>query len=430
LKKKLDEKHIQYKVSNDFGALKEVGFTQIPVLFYNNTYYGYDDAMYLLSDVNGRNLMSDAKFYESYSRYNDDDKAYESWEQAVDRVMDMHKKKYKDILDEELLSYMDEVSETYKDKLFLGAQRALQFGGEQLEKHNSRLYNCFDKNTEFVTNKGNFKFKDFKDGESVIVKTHIGNWKRAIVKSYGEQDLYKVKFKKGSNNNGEVLVTKNHRWILKDGKETTNLSVGDELYQIPDAFMEFNWTVASIEHSHRDTVWCLEVEDDKSFTLSNGIITGNCSASHCDRPNFFGGMTYLLLCGAGVGFSVQKQHIAKLPNISKRSDDSTTYIVDDSIEGWSSAIDVLMSSYFTENQVYPEFVGKKVYFDYSNIRSKGSFISGGFKAPGAEPLRKAIDLIESKINSEIKNGENRLRSIVLYDIAMYIADAVISGGKK
>jgi glutaredoxin len=154
----------------------------------------------------------------------------------------------------------------------------------------------------------------------------------------------------------------------------------------------------------------------------------NCAASHCDRPNFFGGYFYLLLAGCGVGFSVQKQHISKLPNITKRNKSAKTYVVPDSIEGWASTIDVLLSSYFDNNQVYPEYAGRKVYFDLSNIRPKGSLISGGFKAPGAEPLRKALDTIELLIENELKKDEDRLKPIVAYDIGMHIADAVISGG--
>ena len=139
---------------------------------------------------------------------------------------------------------------------------------------------------------------------------------------------------------------------------------------------------------------------------------------------------YLLLCGAGVGFSVQRQHIAKLPSIGVRTADPLTFVVPDTIEGWSMAIDVLMSSFFTSGARYPEYSGHKVYFDLSEIRPKGAFISGGFKAPGGEPLRRALDLIESLIKAELTAGRIYLRPIVAYDIIMYLADAVIAGGVR
>ena len=53
----------------------------------------------------------------------------------------------------------------------------------------------------------------------------------------------------------------------------------------------------------------------------------NCYSAYCDRPNFFGGLFFLLLAGGGVGFSVQKHHIAKLPNISKRNKSAKTFVV-------------------------------------------------------------------------------------------------------
>ena len=94
-------------------------------------------------------MLSDAKFFESYSRYNDELNRYETWDEAVDRVMNMHKNFYAKILSPELSAYIDESGNAYKEKRILGAQRALQFGGDQLLKHQLKLYNCFEKNTSF-----------------------------------------------------------------------------------------------------------------------------------------------------------------------------------------------------------------------------------------------------------------------------------------
>ena len=92
--------------------------------------------------VNARSLMADAKFYEAYARYDETKQRYEKWDEAVDRVINTHKIKYKDKLTPELLEYIEEASDAYKSKLVLGAQRALQFGGDSLLKNNMRLYNC------------------------------------------------------------------------------------------------------------------------------------------------------------------------------------------------------------------------------------------------------------------------------------------------
>ena len=156
----------------------------------------------------------------------------------------------------------------------------------------------------------------------------------------------------------------------------------------------------------------------------------NCSASYCDRPEFFGEAFYLMLCGCGVGFSVQKHHVAKLPTIKPREKQAKTFVVPDSIEGWATSADILLSSFFEGGGKHPDFEGRKIYFDFSRIRPKGSFISGGFKAPGHEALQQALANIELLIKKELDSGITELRPIVAYDIVMYIADAVISGGVR
>jgi ribonucleoside-diphosphate reductase alpha chain len=91
----------------------------------------------------------------------------------------------------------------------------------------------------------------------------------------------------------------------------------------------------------------------------------NCVTSFADRSKFFQEAMYLLLCGCGVGFSVQTHHINKLPKVS-RPETPDLYSIPDSIEGWSDAVGVMVSSYFQTKQPFPEYKGKRVAFDYSN----------------------------------------------------------------
>ena len=156
----------------------------------------------------------------------------------------------------------------------------------------------------------------------------------------------------------------------------------------------------------------------------------NCSASYCDRPEFFGEAFYLMLCGCGVGFSVQTHHIAKLPKLQRRTKGTAEFILPDSIEGWAEAVDVLFSSFFIGGGKHPEYEGKKIYFNLEKIRPKGAFISGGFKAPGPEGLRLALDKTEAIIKKLLEEGRDQLKPIEAYDITMHIADAVISGGVR
>ena len=157
----------------------------------------------------------------------------------------------------------------------------------------------------------------------------------------------------------------------------------------------------------------------------------NCIASYTDRIRFFQECMYLLLCGCGTGFSVQKHHIDKLPNLLKNKNGTKKFVIEDSIEGWSDAVGVLVSSYFEQDALFPEYNGKTVTFDYSLIRPAGSYLkSSGGKAPGPEPLKKALASIKKVLDGAIKSGSGKIKPIEAYDIVMYSADAVISGGVR
>jgi ribonucleoside-triphosphate reductase (thioredoxin) len=157
----------------------------------------------------------------------------------------------------------------------------------------------------------------------------------------------------------------------------------------------------------------------------------NCTTSYCDRSRFFQEALWLLLCGCGVGFSVQKHHLAKLPNIARPTGTRATFQVPDTIEGWSDALGILLSSYFTSQQPCPEYANRVVDFDYSLIRPKGRPISSGMgRAPGPEPLRRSIELIRTLVDARIEQGLTRFRPIDAYDIMMHASDAVLSGGVR
>ena len=88
--------------------------------------------------VDTRRFLSETKFYEGYSRYKDYDNRYETWDEAVDRVVDMHAENYKD-KGNALAPFLEEARQAYKEQRVRAAQRSLQFGGEQLLKHQLRM---------------------------------------------------------------------------------------------------------------------------------------------------------------------------------------------------------------------------------------------------------------------------------------------------
>ena len=145
----------------------------------------------------------------------------------------------------------------------------------------------------------------------------------------------------------------------------------------------------------------------------------NCAYLPVDDYRAFNESMFLLLGGTGVGFSVQKHHIDKLPPISKPTKEKK-YMIADSLEGWADAIKVLVKSYFGYNQYKPKF-------NYTDIRNKGMrLITAGGKAPGPEPLKIALTHLEAIF--ERKQNGDKLTSLECHDIMCHIADAVLSGG--
>jgi ribonucleoside-diphosphate reductase alpha chain len=159
----------------------------------------------------------------------------------------------------------------------------------------------------------------------------------------------------------------------------------------------------------------------------------NCLTTHIDRERVFQEIMYALLCGCGVGFSVQKQHINNLGEFSFRGKGSKKYVVADSIEGWSDAVGVLVDSYFCKSEEFKDYHGYQVEFDFSKIRAEGTLIAGQFKAPGPEGLKASLNKIRVVIDNRINMVGSQyvtLRPIDAYDIIMHISDAVLSGGVR
>jgi ribonucleoside-diphosphate reductase alpha chain len=146
----------------------------------------------------------------------------------------------------------------------------------------------------------------------------------------------------------------------------------------------------------------------------------NCAYLPIDDWRAFGEVMFLLLGGTGVGYSVQKHHVEKLPEIRKpKTDRERRFLVSDSIEGWADAIKAVIKSYYTG--------GSSLRFDYSDIRPKGArLITSGGKAPGAEPLRICVEKLRAIL--DLKKDGDKLSPIEVHDMVCHIADAVLAGG--
>ena len=147
----------------------------------------------------------------------------------------------------------------------------------------------------------------------------------------------------------------------------------------------------------------------------------NCAYLPIDHTDAFSETMFLLLGGTGVGYSVQKHHVEKLPELKKPSSGRTRrYLISDSIEGWADSIKILMESYFGSKSSAPVF-------DFSDIRPKGArLVTSGGKAPGPQPLKDCLHNIKKVLDAKVDGS--KLTPIETHDIVCYIADAVLAGG--
>lgn len=233
------------------------------------------------------------------------------------------------------IKYIGDVSNANTDSTMVSTQRSLIYGqlnknlyrkfflnAEELQASNDgyiyihdmkdRLdgINCFRRDTRFITKDGIKSFYDFSDGDETMVLSHKGIWRKAIVHKYGWQPIQKVTFKKGTPTSYpvDIYCTKDHRWILKDLTETTNLSIGDVLYQVPDITL-FDWENLTLEEKK---LWC------KGFAKGDGSLIG--SANH-NRPTY----AIIRLCGQKIKYAERFRDCGY--SVTHFSDDSNDLMV-------------------------------------------------------------------------------------------------------
>jgi len=146
----------------------------------------------------------------------------------------------------------------------------------------------------------------------------------------------------------------------------------------------------------------------------------NCSYLPIDSPRAFDEIMYILMCGTGVGFSVERQYINQLPDVAEEFHDTDTVIVvRDSKIGWATAVREMISLLYS---------GRIPKWDLSRVRPAGSRLKTfGGRASGSEPIEK---LFKHMISVFTHAKGRKLNSIECHDLVCYVGESVVVGGVR
>lgn len=548
-----------------------------------------------MNKVEFPNIASEFVALTHYCRWISEENRRETWSEVIDRVIEFLKTNTEGA-DNIPAKVWNEIRKGMATFNVMPSMRLVATAGPVAARDNTCIFNCFSKDTKFVTSHGIKSFNEFQDGDEITVLTQKGNWKPAVVRCYDEQPLNKIYIHRGRNH-FVVKATSSHRWFIHDDEEsvTTTLKVGDQLLPSKNIFMDFDYDKATpferlywcygyvygdgtkikydceyrysmvrlcgnesalsyrfeemgfltsrplscggdpfvytetylktapnpkidspelirafvhgylaadgernkntsknnrpyvsiqsseedhqnfieqcfpiagmfihrvdnltgqktnfgvrgltkkyfinnslattdstrfqveeVEHLGRECdeeVWCLEVEDDHGFVLESGIATGNCAYSPIDSWQSFGELLFILMCGTGVGFSVENDNVSKLPVIKAptgaRRDD---YEVEDTREGWAMALLFGLETWAN---------GEDVIFKTDKIRPYGSPLKTmGGRSSGPVPF---VEMMKA-VKEIVMNAKGRkLTSLECHDIACHIAQSAVMGGKR
>ena len=146
----------------------------------------------------------------------------------------------------------------------------------------------------------------------------------------------------------------------------------------------------------------------------------NCSYLPIDDPKAFDEAMYILLCGTGVGFSVEQKYVNQLPEVPDQLFDSkTTIVVSDSKEGWAKALRQLIALLYS---------GEVAGWDVSRVRAAGARLrTFGGRASGPEPLEELFKFTIAKFKGAVGR---KLTSIECHDLLCKIGEVVVVGGVR
>lgn len=226
---------------------------------------------------------------------------------------------------------------------------------------------------------------------------------------------------------GEFVYLRTYaRWIEKEGRRETWVETVDRYL----AFMRENLNDRLTDYEYEEVRHAILTQDIMpSMRLMQfageaarrcNTCAYNCTFIAPTSLRDFAEIMYLSMQGCGVGFSVESEHVERLPQIQKQTGLMLPiHIVADSKEGWCDALVAGLSAWYD---------GSDIVFDYSQVRPAGARLKTmGGKASGPEPLKSLLTFARERI---LKRAGRRLRPVDVHDIICKIGECVVAGGVR
>jgi ribonucleotide reductase alpha subunit len=215
------------------------------------------------------------------------------------------------------------------------------------------------------------------------------------------RDTFNIRFSKHTVSDEDIIIKRKREKLTQSSPETYYVSsISDELTE--------------------QEVYCATVPSTESFVINGSLLTGNCSYLVVDSVRSFSEHMYVLMCGSGSGFSVEKRFTNKLPEVPEELHHSdTTIVVSDSRKGWCAAYNQFL------NLLYAGNIPK---WDVSRLRPEGARLKtfGGYSS-GPKVLE---DLFEFTIKTFQGAKGRKFRPIEVFSLYCFIAQIVIVGGVR
>ena len=227
-----------------------------------------------------------------------------------------------------------------------------------------------------------------------------------------------------------IHLSRYSRWLENENRRETWEETVDRYFNFFEKHLKDNHNYVEdkeVVEELRSAVLNLEVMPSMRALMTAGTalerenVAGyNCSFVAMNNLKSFDEILYVLMCGTGVGFSVERDFVNKLPTLAEEfSDSHTTIVVQDSKLGWAKAYRELVS--LLVNGQVPKW-------DLSKVRPAGARLKTfGGRASGPEPLE---DLFRFTVDSFSKAAGRKLNSIEVHDIVCKIAEIVVVGGVR